>query len=201
MDTAVERFAPGIASLIDRLDQVLIQSDRESFDRAVDHYLDLSIERDLARHLAALPYLSPACEVVAVADEVDTDVTGAAKVYFGLGACLHLGRLHDLIERCAARTLWDRIALAGLYDDLVAQHRRLTIEAFDSARVQLEPETTPDQVEAALEAWLGEAVLGFGRWQRLLAELDGQPGVDLAMLAVAIRQLGSLSGSVASDAA
>jgi NAD-specific glutamate dehydrogenase len=47
---------------------------------------------------------------------------------------------------------------------------------------------------------LHRAVAGFGRWQRLLAELDRQSGTDLAMLSVAVRSLALLDASQAAAA-
>ena len=80
----------------------------------------------------------------------------------------------------------------SVYDDLVAQHRRLTIEAFASPRVLPEVATAGASVEARVAAWLDASVTGFARWQRLLAELERQPGADLAMLSVAVRSLSDL---------
>ena len=48
--------------------------------------------------------------------------------------------------------------------------------------------------------WLANSVAGFQRWQRLLADLEGQTAPDLAMLSVALRSLGSLSGAPAAAA-
>ena len=69
-----------------------------------------------------------------VADKVGSDVVAAGSVYFAIDACLRLARLRDRLEQTSPRNQWERSALAGLYDDLVAQHRRLTIEAFASGR-------------------------------------------------------------------
>jgi len=50
----------------------------------------------------------------------------------------------------------------------------------------------PEALQDAVATWLQGAVAGFGRWQRLLIELDGQPSADLAMLSVAARTLAGL---------
>ncbi len=57
------------------------------------------------------------------------------------------------------------------------------------------------RVEERVDAWLNSAVAGLARWQRLLAELERQPGADLAMLSVAVRSLSGLYGSEAARAA
>jgi glutamate dehydrogenase len=150
---------------------------------------------ELARRCAALPYMLPACEVVAVADSVGSDVIAAGSVYFAIDARLQLGRLRDRLEQATPRSHWERSALAGLHHDLVAQHRRLKVEAFVSGRVRPELAGEDAGVEDQVAAWLDASVAGFARWQRLLAELERQPSADLAMLSVAVRFLGELSHS------
>jgi NAD-specific glutamate dehydrogenase len=83
----------------------------------------------------------------------------------------------------------------------VAQHRRLKVEAFGSGQVRPEIAEDGAGVEDQVAAWLDASVTGFGRWQRLLAELERQPSADLAMLAVAVRFLGELRHSDGARAA
>jgi NAD-specific glutamate dehydrogenase len=198
---AVERFAGGISALLRSLDTVLTEAECRAFGQAVDHYLAQGMGPDLARRCAALPYLCMACEVVEVADVVGSDMVAAGSVYFAIDSCLRLARVRDRIEQASPRNRWERSALAGLYDDLVAQHRRLTIEAFASGRVPPATAEEEGSVEDRVAAWLEPSVTGFARWQRLLAELERQPGVDLAMLSVAVRALSGLSGSATERAA
>jgi NAD-specific glutamate dehydrogenase len=131
---------------------------------------------------------------------VGTEVVTAGRTYFALDAQLHLGRLRGLLERASPRNHWERIALAGLYEDLVEEHRRLTVQAFASSLVQPQGEVDVDALQATVLDWLHRAVPGFGRWQRLLAELDRQSGTDLAMLSVAVRSLALLDASQAAAA-
>jgi NAD-specific glutamate dehydrogenase len=128
-------------------------------------------------------------------------VVAAGSVYFAVDAGLHLARLRDRIEQTSPRNQWERSALAGLYEDLLAQHRRLTIEAYASVRVQPETAEAAGSVEDRVAAWLDSAVTGVARWQRLLAELERQPGADLAILSVAVRSLSGVFGSDAARAA
>ena len=198
---AVDRFAGGVSALLRSLDAVLTEAYREAFGRAVDHHLALGMGPDLARRCAALPYLFMACEVVEVADNVGRDVVAAGSVYFAIDACLRLARVRDRLEQAVPRNHWERTALAGLYDDLVAQHRRLTIEAFASGRVLPESAAEGASVADRIGRWLESSVAGFARWQRLLAELERQPGADLAMLSVAVRSLGGLCDGATERAA
>ena len=192
----VDRFAPGIARVLGQLDGILAQAQRHAFDEVVERYLAQGIERDLARALAALPYMFPACEVVAVADQVGVEVLDAGAIYFALDAGLQLGHLRDLLQSATPRTPWDRLALAGLYDDVVDEHRRLAIQALTrsqlAARTGVQQMGPADAIEQRVRQWLADEVVSFARWQRVLAEIDNQPGADVAMLAVAVRALNGL---------
>ena len=196
----VDRFAAGVASILGQLEAVLAQRDRQAFDEAISQHISQGIEDDLARRLAALPYLFPACEVVAVADDVGIGVGEAAAIYFALDASLRLGHLRDLLQRTTPKTPWERLALEGLYDDIVEEQRRLTIQALTRGQIAgrvaqlapIEAEGEPRGAEQLVEAWLTDEVAGFSRWQQVLGELDSQSGADLAMLSVVVRSLHGL---------
>ena len=192
----VDRFAPGIARVLGQLDGILAQTQRQAFDEAVEHCLAQGIEDDLARRLAGVPYMFPACEVVAVADQVGIEALHAGAIYFALDAGLQLGHLRDLLLAATPRTPWDRLALAGLYDDVVDEHRRLAIQALTRSQLAASlaaRDTVPvAEIEGRVRQWLAEQVVGFARWQQVLAEIDSQSGVDVAMLAVAVRALNGL---------
>ena len=108
-----------------------------------------------------------------------------------LDAGLKLGHLRDLLQSATPRTPWDRLALAGLYDDVVEEHRRLTIQALTrsqlASRAGAQEMGPADAVEERVRQWLTEEVVGFARWQQVLADIDSQSGADVAMLAVAVR--------------
>jgi glutamate dehydrogenase len=192
----VDRFAPGIARVLGQLDGILAQTQRQAFAEVVERYGAQGIEGDLARILAALPYMFPACEVVAVADQVGVEVLDAGMIYFALDAGLRLAHLRDLLKAATPRTPWDRLALVGLYDDVVDEHRRLTIQALTrsqlAARAGAQKIGPTDAVEQRVRQWLTKEVVGFARWQQVLAEIDSQSGADVAMLAVAVRALNGL---------
>jgi glutamate dehydrogenase len=201
--SAVERFGPGVISLVGQLDQVLsdLSMYQEIYEGAFDAHLALGIDTAVARQLAALPYLDSACEVMVVAEEVGVEVLSAARIYFALGAALRLHRLRRRLRTTAARHHWDHLALAGLYDDLFREQRRLAVQALTSPEIMPRLDDDDLDADAAAMHWLNAAVGGFPRWQRLFAELEAQPSVNLAMLSVAVRQLGALSGRAARSAA
>ncbi len=127
-----------------------------------------------------------------VADKTDVDVVDAGKVYFALDSALHLGKLLELLQRMVPSSHWDRLAIAGLYDDIVEEHRRLAIQALTSDRVRKGLERSVCEVHADIGEWLHASVTGHGHWERLLSEVETRTSLDLAMLSVAVRALGRL---------
>ena len=74
------------------------------------------------------------------------------------------------------------LAVAAIVDDLFAHQSALTVRVLESEGDE----------SAAVDAWIASRNLVVDRVEQLLAELRAQPAVDLAMLAVANRQLRGL---------
>ncbi|HEX6144579.1 MAG TPA: NAD-glutamate dehydrogenase [Geminicoccaceae bacterium] len=201
MERTVERFGPGIQTLIDRLDQVLGEDELKHYGESVDEYLGLGCDDAVSRRFVALPYLFPACDVVAVAEEVGTGVGTSARVYFAVDAALKLGRLREVIERAPCRSYWERHAYQGLLDDLFREQRRLTVQALADPEVHGAADVEQARARGDVERWLDRRVAGFGRWQRLLGEIESNGTTDLAVLSVAVRSLARLDGSARAAAA
>jgi NAD-specific glutamate dehydrogenase len=154
----------------------------------------------MAGRFASLPYLCPASEVAAAAGRAAIDVLAAGKVYFALDASLQLGELRQLLRRAGGRNRWDRLAIEGLHDDLVEEHRRLTLQALGDEALRGQIGLPAEALAEAVGAWLAERVPGLARWRRLLAEIESQPSPDLAMLAVVVRTLSGLNATEAAAA-
>ena len=88
----------------------------------------------------------------------------------------------------------DVVPQPALAAELKAEARRLGFDLVGIAAA-VSPAGFPSFLD-----WLHRAVPGFGRWQRLLAELDTQASTDLAMLSVAVRSLALLDASHAAAA-
>ena len=129
----VDRFAPGIARVLGQLNGILSQGQRHAFDEVVEHYAAQGIEGDLARALAALPYMFPACEVVAVADQVGVEVLDAGAIYFALDASLQLGHLRDLLQ---AATPENALGPAGARRPVRRRGRRASPPRHPGAHAQ-----------------------------------------------------------------
>ncbi len=189
----VERFQPGISRLLDALEQILGPAEIEAKSTLSDEYQRQGISKQDAERFATLPYLCPACEVVIVADQTGVDVVTSGKVYFALDAALHLGDLLKILHQMTPRNRWDRLAIAGLYDDIVNEHRRLAIQALKSTLVRKTFGQNVCVVQSSIGQWLSSQVTGYGLWERLLGEIEVRPSLDVAMLSVSVHALGRLN--------
>jgi NAD-specific glutamate dehydrogenase len=101
-----------------------------------------------------------------------------------------------LLDRIAIDSHWDRLAILGLRDDLVEEHRRLAVQAIESGLIEEGGEMTVAESHRRVVDWLRAEVVGYGRWERLLSEMESRASLDLAVIIVAVRALGRLSAPV-----
>ncbi|MEZ5932939.1 MAG: NAD-glutamate dehydrogenase [Alphaproteobacteria bacterium] len=193
---SIERFQHGITELLETLDQVLGEEERGRLEQAQAEYRSQGMVDKAAAAFARLPYCCAAAETVAVARETGVAIVDAAKVYFALDSALQLGRVLKLLQRVAIDNHWDRLAIAELHDDIVEEHRRLATQALTSRFRSPNEELTPADIQRKMLEWLAAEVTGYGRWQRLLAEMEGRANLDLAVFLVAVRALGRLNAVV-----
>ncbi|TVQ36447.1 MAG: NAD-glutamate dehydrogenase [Geminicoccaceae bacterium] len=184
VQAAVERFRAGIDRVVEALPHTLPVDAAERLAAASEGYAAAGLEADLAARLAGLPYLMAACDIIEVAVEVDSSVEATARTYFALDAALDLARPRRWLAAVAIRSRWDRLTAAGLTDDLYRELRRITAAVL----------TGPDEGAPSdqVEAWLARTDAARRRADRLAAEVDTAPALDLSMIAVAVRSLREL---------
>ncbi|MEO1091780.1 MAG: NAD-glutamate dehydrogenase [Pseudomonadota bacterium] len=186
MADAVERFASGVDAVIEALPESLQGEAAKALRTEAAAYREAGLEPALADRLAALPYFMAACDVVEVAGETGAPIDGAARTYFALDAALDLGRARRWINAATIRNRWDRLATAGLVDDLYRELRRI-------CRLALVSSPTPGaDVVTEVETWIAAQGAAQVRVQRVFAEIDAATDVDLPMISVAVRALGEL---------
>ncbi len=184
LDLAAETaaFRPGVETLGRDLDRVLDEEEAGRLAVRVAETTAQGVPEDLARRVAALPVLAAAPDLVRIAGKTGRDVAAVASVYFGLGRRFGLEWLRDRASGAKVDNHWQKQAVAAIIDDLFAHQSALTVRVLDSG----------DGEEAAVEAWIARRRPVVERVEQLLTELRIQPAVDLAMLAVANRQLRGL---------
>ena len=191
--SAVDHFQPGIAELLETLDQVLGTDELGQLELCRADYRALGMMPEAAASFSTLPYLCSAAEIVSVASQTGVEVVDAAKAYFALDAALQLGKVSKLLQRVAIDNHWDRLAIAELHDDIMEEHRRLAIQALTSSFLEGVDRGDTTDIHRQIVTWLEAEVTGYTRWVRLLNEMETRLTVDLAVILVAVRALGRLN--------
>ncbi len=192
----VAAYRPLVHAVVDHLEELLPADRAAVFAREQAHLAASGLSPVLARRAAALPFLGLAAEAAAVAlapalraEGGDVAPLAAARVYAALETALGLAAFRERLASIPLRSGWERMALAGLEDQLARDLRRLTGCAL---AIGLCP-ADPLAAERDVEQFLNAEVRGLGRWRALLAELLAQPALELAMAVVAVRALGEIS--------
>ena len=190
MRDTVSRFRPGVAAVMSNLQAVIGPSHAADLDAGSAEYAAAGVPAEVAFHLASLPHLLAACDIVRTAPSAggDAALLDAARVYFALDSALDLPWLKARIRATPRRGRWDRLALTGVEDDLSWILRGLTKAAVAAGAVAEDPVAAHGRVAG----WLESQLQGLLRYRALLAELREVPEPDLAMLSVAVRTLAEL---------
>jgi glutamate dehydrogenase len=105
-------------------------------------------------------------------------IARVAELYYGLGAALDLKWLRQAARAIPAATSWQKQAVSAIVEDLYAFQAELTSKVLASGQ--------------STDAWLLARGSAAQRVVQLTNEMQAAGSVDLAMLAVASRQLRAL---------
>ena len=180
-----DQYGEGVHRISDVLHSVLTDSDREYVQGKLLPMVEQGAPEPLARRIANLRLLVSACDIVRIADEATTDVERAGRVYFAVGDHMQLGWLRRQAGNLPADTHWDNLATTAIVDDLYQYQFLLT-------RKMLRQADQLDDVPQLVAACCVEHQAAYAATSQLIQELRKEGTVDLAMLAVASRQLRSL---------
>ncbi len=177
------RFAAGASSLAATLGQVLDADRLREIGEEAKALEQAGLPAGLAARVAALPDLAAALDIVGIAAEAGgAALDQVARVYFAIGARLHVAWLARKAVGLAGGGGWQRRAAEAMVADLAAQQA-------DLARRVIAGEG------AGLDAWLDRRKAVLERFDALVGELKATPSVDLAALTVAGRELRALTQS------
>ena len=186
----IDRFAPVVADLAERLPHLLQGAEHERWARNRDGYVQQGVPAQLAGRAAALLDVFSLLDITEQAQRTGAPVADVAAVYFQVSERLGIDAILHAVSRLPRDDRWDALARGAMRDDLYA-----VLDAFTAAVVA---DTDADQSAGdRLAQWARRNADAIERAQQALVgvgDLD-QPG--LAPLSVALRTLRSVvrSGS------
>ena len=173
-------YTPGVAALRETIGDLITAENRQVVDRRVAGYVERGAPEDLAWRIGALTQLSPAMDIVQIAKDVGSDPVRVGQVYLALGEMLSFDWLRKAANTLARDSHWVEMATQAIVDDLVASQTAITFSVFRDH-------------DGDKAAWLASRQIKLDHARDLLAEMRTIGSVDLAMLAVAARELKGLA--------
>ena len=178
----VAEYGPGVRTLASALPRLMPRGPHTPAAELVAELVESGVGAALARRVARLSELANACDIVQIAAASDAPVELVGRVFFAVGSRFGLNDLLIASRTVAAKTAWQKRALAALADDLGRVQRALAISVLANGRDADEP----------LEAWTAHHPEAVERVDAVLQDVRSAGGVDLAILTVAVRELQSL---------
>jgi len=184
IDRLRETYAGGVTELGGALDATLGDDQRKILEGRLKALG--SAPPETAARVARLPFLAPACDIVRLAQGSGRPIDEVARIYVRAGARFGFVWMRGAAAHLTADTAWDKLAVSALVDDLDGQQAELAARVLKLAQ----PGEPP---EAAIERFAESRRPLVTRTEQLLAELEAAPTLDFTMLAVACRQLKSMT--------
>ncbi len=189
MRRAIETYGPGIAALSGSLHKLVAEDDAKAIAGKAIALKESGAPKVLARKVAAFEVLAAAPDIVKLANGKVEEIEAIGGLYFALGARFGMDWLRTAAEGLAAGGYWQELAATAFTEDLYTHQFHLAQNILDVAGGEA------TVALGVIDAWIEARKLKVDRLNRLLEEIRAADSVDLAMLAVANRQLRSLVAS------
>ncbi|MDX1422137.1 MAG: NAD-glutamate dehydrogenase [Kiloniellales bacterium] len=187
IERAIAEYGDGVRVIVENLGTMVSQADNALLAERASGYVDQGVPEALAMRVASLGILSPACDIVRIAESAKIPVEQAGEAYFTIGARFGFDWLRRAAGHLPTDTAWDKLAVTAIIDDLFGHQGELTTRVLSTTENGPSPEMVDDWAQARRPL--------IARAEQLIAELRASGNPDLAMLAVANRQLKSLVAS------
>ncbi|PYC24581.1 NAD-glutamate dehydrogenase [Aquipseudomonas alcaligenes] len=184
----VGHFAPRVAELAGRLDELLEGPAREQWLARYQSFVEAGAPEELARVVAGTSHLYTLLPIIEAADVTGQPAADVATAYFAVGGALELSWYLQQVTGLPVENNWQALAREAFRDDLDWQQRAITIAVLQMAE-------GPKDIEQRVAFWLEQHKPLVQRWLAMLAELRAATGTDYAMYAVANRELMDLAQS------
>jgi glutamate dehydrogenase len=183
----VARFSPGVQAVAGALDRMLSPEGAADLRRRVEAFKEQGTPEPVAAGVAALERLVSAFDIVRIAEPMSLPIDRAGALYFAVGARFGLDWLRSAAAASVAGGRWSKLAFRSLLDEIDAIQSGLAASAIAGGLDGADP-------IAALERWSEKRKAPVKRADDVIADIRATGRVDLAMLAVAARQLRALAG-------
>ena len=182
MSGLIADYQPGVAALAANLDDIMQREQRQDVRERTTRFTDDGAPAELSDRIGRLKMLSCACDIVRLAGGDHRSVRAVGRTYFAVGNHFRLDWLRREANRLSPDNSWRQMAVNAIIDDLWSTQDELSRQVLQGGEAG----------RAAIEDWVNARSDQVQRVQSLITELESVGRVELAMLAVANRELRSL---------
>ncbi|MHC4937978.1 MAG: NAD-glutamate dehydrogenase [Planctomycetota bacterium] len=183
---AISTYGEGVREITDNLAELLPAGEKRLYEDQSFMLVSQSAATDVAHAIAKFSWLIPTCDIVRIANEHERPVREVAEIYYALGERFGLDWLRRAAGHLPRDTAWDKLAVTAVLDDVYGVQADLCGQVIGDGQREA-------GAGVRLELWAEHRRLSINRADELMAELRTVGNPDLAMLAVAIRQLKNLA--------
>jgi glutamate dehydrogenase len=182
----IDEYRDGVTEITNSLNELTTETEAELIQERASSFHELGAPLEPAHRVAQLQSLAAACDIVRLARAGEWPGRPVAEIYFAIGARFGFNWLRRAALRLPADSAWDKLAVNAIVDDLYGHQTELVRNVLESAG--------SSELEVSdIEVWAEDRRPLVIRTEQLIAELQSIANPSLAMLAVANRQLKSIS--------
>ena len=182
LEKIIGHYREGITQVTAALDSALSKSAAAARETRVGELAKAGVPEALARHMASLPVLKAAPDIVLVADRAGKPVNEVTATYFATEAFFQLDRVASAVPTIVVSDYFDRLALDRALDSIGDAERRLTAAMVGNGHAGA----------GAVEEWVRPRQAEVERIRSAIHEIAGS-GLTLSKLSVAASLLGDLA--------
>jgi glutamate dehydrogenase len=185
LESTIATGREGFERLAAALPQLGNEERRQAREQEAAPLIAAGVPEEIARAYALRPALIHAPNVVAVAATSGQSVEDVGRVFVAVGERVELDRLEAELSSLPVAGRMQRWALQAVREDARAARREIARRALEEA-----PGVAPDE---AVERFLASREEASRRLTAFMRTLSREGSADMAGLALAVRQLGSLA--------
>ena len=182
----IAEYHEGVNGIASNLDDLTTPSEAILIEERTRSLVELGADVKLAHRVVRLQSLAPACDIVRLARSESWPSPSVAQYYFEVGSRFGFDWARRTALRLPTDSAWDKLAINAIVDDLSGNQTELTRRILSSV------DTSGAHV-SEIDAWADQRSAMVASTDQLIAELQSVAHPTLAMLAVANRQLKSMS--------
>ncbi|HYN21674.1 MAG TPA: NAD-glutamate dehydrogenase [Thermoanaerobaculia bacterium] len=187
----IKAYGAKVNELAGQLGEMISEADQALLRQQVAALASKGVPDGLAQSIASLGWMLPLLDIVRISRAASVPPLQAGQTYFAIGSRFGFDWLRRAASGLPTDKVWDKLAVTAIMDDLFSQQGELTSRVVATIRGGMD-------AGSAIDSWIEERRPLVTRTEQLLAELKAVGTPDLAMLAVANRQLKSM-GSAGPD--